>query len=229
VLPQRLSKGKCIGSILDDRGRLRDAFYIIHKDHTQQLGCAWPLLSPEAARALVTITTADRPSDGACRCGREGCTLMLGNRISRYCRRCHESRDLETAQRRDLIIERLSIRLHRRTKRYSALLYAQCQMLTKQLSDRRRGHISNRVRRNALISLSLTPRLGWSRSTVRYRPARAVRSSERSSTCGMPMSAANTTMPASASCHGSDGWTKGTLRAPQVSEATRQTVRSSYG
>jgi hypothetical protein len=38
-------------------------------------------------------------------------------------------------------------------------------MLTKQLSDRRRGHISNRVRRNALISLSLTPRLGWSRST----------------------------------------------------------------
>jgi hypothetical protein len=37
----------------------------------------------------------------------------------------------------------------------------------------------------------------------------------------MPMSAANTTMPASASCHVSDGWTKGPLRAPQVSEATR--------
>jgi hypothetical protein len=54
VLPQRLSKGKCIGSILDDRGRLRDAFYLIDKDHTpQRLGCAWPLLSPEAARALV--------------------------------------------------------------------------------------------------------------------------------------------------------------------------------
>jgi hypothetical protein len=34
VLPQRLSKGKCIGSILDDRGRLRDAFYLIDKDHT---------------------------------------------------------------------------------------------------------------------------------------------------------------------------------------------------
>jgi hypothetical protein len=49
VLPQRLSKGKCIGSILDDRGRLRDAFYI----NPQRLGSAWPLLSPEAARALV--------------------------------------------------------------------------------------------------------------------------------------------------------------------------------
>jgi hypothetical protein len=34
VLPQRLSKGKCIGSILDDRGRLRDACYLIDKDHT---------------------------------------------------------------------------------------------------------------------------------------------------------------------------------------------------
>jgi hypothetical protein len=34
VLPLRLSKGKCIGSILDDRGRLRDAFYLIDKNHT---------------------------------------------------------------------------------------------------------------------------------------------------------------------------------------------------
>jgi hypothetical protein len=41
-------------------------------------------------------------------------------------------------------------------------------MLTKQLSGRPKGHISNRVRRNALILLSLTPRLAWSRSTVRY-------------------------------------------------------------
>ena len=46
--------------------------------------------------------------------------------------------------------------------------------------------------------VDLTPRLGWSRSTVRYSPARAVRLSERSSTYGMPMSTANTTMPASA-------------------------------
>ena len=54
VLPQRLSKGKCIGSILDDRGRLRDAFYFNRqKSHPQRLACAWPLLSPEAARALV--------------------------------------------------------------------------------------------------------------------------------------------------------------------------------
>ena len=35
VLPQRLSKGKCIGSILDDRGRLRGAFYLIDKGLTR--------------------------------------------------------------------------------------------------------------------------------------------------------------------------------------------------
>ena len=41
VLPQRLSKGKCIGSILDDRGRLRDAFYFNRqKSHPQPLACA---------------------------------------------------------------------------------------------------------------------------------------------------------------------------------------------
>jgi hypothetical protein len=38
VLPQRLSKGKCIGSILDDHGRLRDAFYFNRqKSHPQPL------------------------------------------------------------------------------------------------------------------------------------------------------------------------------------------------
>jgi hypothetical protein len=70
-----------------------------------------------------------------------------------------EPRDLETAQMRDLIIERLSIRPHPEDKAAIPHCFMpNVTMLTKQLSDRRRGHISNRVRRNALISLSLTPR-----------------------------------------------------------------------
>ena len=54
VLPQRLSKGKYIGSILDDRGRLRDAFYFNRQNLTRS---GLPVLGrcsrPGAARALV--------------------------------------------------------------------------------------------------------------------------------------------------------------------------------
>src|ERR1700730_6925383 len=61
-LPQRLSKGKCIGSILDDGERLRDAFYFNRqKSPPQRLACAWPLLSPEAARACGTPGKMPRP------------------------------------------------------------------------------------------------------------------------------------------------------------------------
>jgi hypothetical protein len=70
-------------------------------------------------------------------------------------------------------------------------------MVTKQRSDKRTAHISNRVRRNAPISSSMMPRGDLSSSMVRYCPARAVRLSERLSTYGMPMSTANMTILAS--------------------------------
>jgi hypothetical protein len=62
VLPQRLSKGKCIGSMLDDRGRLRDAFYLIDKDLTRSgsavLGRCSPAIPQPGARAIPIVDRA---------------------------------------------------------------------------------------------------------------------------------------------------------------------------
>jgi hypothetical protein len=55
VLPQRLSKGKCIGSILDESwAASRCVLLNRQKSHPQRLACAWPLLSPEAVRMRFT-------------------------------------------------------------------------------------------------------------------------------------------------------------------------------
>ena len=59
LLPQRLSKGKCIGSILEDRGRLRDAFYLIDKDPPRSgsavLGRCSPAIPQPGARAIPIV------------------------------------------------------------------------------------------------------------------------------------------------------------------------------